>query len=693
MQKQSTLRTTLLLATLICCSVALLATNSFFSSFFHKKPPVSCEIYPVIIIGGGVGGLTTALNLAQNGIRTLVVEGTAQPGGLLTLSHSVRNWPGIESISGNSLIEKIKQHAQTAGATLLPETAASLDCSSWPYLVTTAPDIDGNIKTYKTTTIVIATGTTPRKLNISGEDAYWGNGVSNCAVCDGGLYKDKTVALIGGGEAAIEEAEYLSTLAQKVHMIVRKPSFSSHEASRIYAVSHNPKITLHLNTIPTKIAGDATSVTHLTIKNTLTDQEKSLKIDGIFEAIGSTPNSSLCKHVVSCNAQGAIKCDEYGRTSHPGVFAVGDVTPTHYRQAIIAAGNASTASQAILEYLFKSGHHPEIPSPKDPLLKEKRTPQTQHSQPPHEQTFTPDVLPAVIIGANTAGLAAAMYLGYAGYKPLVLDGAAPGGSLNNTRLITSWPSEEKITGAQLATNFTRHARAAGAKIEQSFVASITQETPHIFTITTTPDASGKSKTFKALSVILATSNTKGIKLGFAASSPGLFEFGKPLKNAKKLYTLQAGTGAQTALTACQYIREAGYKQQDAKTPQTTPHSSETKKISVKRESEVPHLSTLADFKKALKTHKNILIDCFATWCPPCKALKPVLNKIYTSGSFPDVAFYVVDVDEAEELAGFLGIRSMPTIICFSNGKEVARTTGFKDEQRLKNLIENSFESA
>lgn len=724
MQTRFKIQYLFLLTITLFCTVAFLASNTFFSSLFSTTEHPETEIHSVIIIGGGIGGQTAALNLALNGLKPLILEGPT-PGGLLTLSHSVRNWPGIQNTTGEDLVQNIRENAKKAGALTKHLNAGKVDCSRWPYLVTTSPDTDGKTTTYKTTSILIASGTTPRMLGIPGEtgpDGYWGKGVSNCAVCDGGLYKNKVVALIGGGQAAIEEAEYLASLAKHVFMIVRKSHINSHEASKINALLSNKKITVLFNTIPSEIIGDGSSVTSLKI-TTFTQHEdgstipseSSLNVSGIFEAIGSLPNSSIFKKIVDCNDQGYIRVNADGSTNHPGIFAVGDVTPTHYRQAIMVSGHAAQAAPAITLYVKKTGHHEtqKIICPK-PIQTRAILPPTPHTLIGIDYKSHPDVLPAIIVGAGAAGLTAAIYLGYAGYSPLVFEGKKPGGSVAQTLTMNRWPNKEKTSGAQLAKNLKEHALAAGALIKSNEIASISHVGPKIYKVTTTPDAQGKTQTFKTFSIIIATGNPEDYprkktkieyllkflktnketghiltSMDYETSVPGIYAIGNAINTIHDEPIIGAGQGAEAALNVCGLLRAIGYEQKTSleKTKGSTMLNQTETKI---KPTDVPHLTTIQELQAAIKAGENVMIDCFATWCPPCKALKPVLQKIYGTNKFPDVHIYAVDVDEAEELSAHLRIQSLPTLVFFAGGKEISRTSGFNGESWLSNLIQNTF---
>lgn len=709
----------LIISAALCCTVVFLATENFIASFLQTPSrPTPSDVYPAIIVGGGIGGLTAAVHLAQQGLTPLVLEG-ATPGGLLTLSHSVRNWPGTQNIPGDELVAAIKQHAHDLGTTFKQETAVSLDCSAWPYKITTEPDGDGHVATYKTTSIILATGTTPRMLAIPGEQKYWGKGVSNCAICDGALYKNKNVAVIGGGQAAIEEAGYLATLASKVYMIVRKPHLKSHEASRIQALRDNSKVTLLTSTVPLEIKGNDAQVSALEVMHLTTQQKDALNVAGIFEAIGSIPNSKICGNKITCSHErttseepGHIQTQAYGATNIAGVFAVGDVTKTRYHQAIMVAGQATEASMAAVNYILQSGHHNIRPLNKTPLsertlLQQQKLPSLRF--PADTTEPLKDIYPVIIVGGGAAGLTAAIYLGYAGYKPLLFEGQHPGGSLAKNGVIETWPNIEKISGNQLAHALHKHAQAAGADLIPQEVASISYAT-WPYTVTTKSSYDGKANSYRAACIILApgapTESLNTLTAGLHRNStahvittpehetnkPGVFAIGDLVAPTYNQPLIGAGQGAEAALNACETIRDAGYQQPQIKnvTPTETSAPIPTPLLPEQKSKHIPHLSTINEFKKVLNSGKDLVIDCFATWCPPCRALKPTLDTMHSTSAFPDVDFYGVDVDEAENLATLLQIQGLPTLLFFSNKKEVARISGFKDKAWLSRFITKTF---
>lgn len=304
------------------------------------------EKAPVVIVGGGVGALTSAIYLQRAGVETIVLEGK-EPGGAIAQSPSVHNWPGDVEISGRDLAKKIKSQAAFNGAKFLPYEATSLDFSKRPFKIQAQDPYDAS-KTVllEASACLIAVGSKPNLLGVTGEATYWTKGVYSCAVCDGGLYKGQTVAVIGGGDSAIIEAEYLSNLAQKVYLILRSDKFRTVEGKRKEHLIKKGNVEVLYNTKVEEILGNGKVATHLKLST-----GKTLPVNGIFLAIGAKPNTALLKNGVALDEQGYIRLIKGQQTSVPGVFAIGDATDPIYKQAITAAGDGAKAALDLEKYL------------------------------------------------------------------------------------------------------------------------------------------------------------------------------------------------------------------------------------------------------------------------------------------------------------------------------------------------------
>lgn len=326
--------------------------NNTLQAFDIKKIEFDDQTYPVVICGGGPGGLTAAIYLAQANIKTLVLEGPT-PGGAITMSHSVRNWPGEKEIPGTTLMAKIKEQAILNGAQIVSQEVISVNFSIWPYVISIKDLISGQTKELKALSCIIAMGTKPNYLSIPGEQDYWGKGVSNCATCDGPLYKDKIVAIVGGGDSAIQEANYLSRIAKKVFIIVRSNKLRAKEKFA-KEVLQLPNVKVLYNTQIKEIIGDGNKITKLILSNKKTQEE--LQADGLFLAIGSTPNTKLFENQLELDSKGFIVLKKEQQTSKKGIFSLGDISDTKYKQAITAAGDGCKAAMQAQRFLEKIGY-------------------------------------------------------------------------------------------------------------------------------------------------------------------------------------------------------------------------------------------------------------------------------------------------------------------------------------------------
>ncbi len=292
----------------------------------------------VVIIGSGPAGMTAAIYAARANLSPVVVTGMT-PGGQLTQTTDVENFPGFEKpIDGTTLVETMRKQAERLGVRVLMDEVTACDLSGEVNKISLM--IEGEIETEA---LIIATGASARYLGMDSEQALIGKGVSGCATCDGAFYKDQDVAVIGGGDTACEDAIYLSRIARKVTVIHRRDEF---RASRIMGerVINSSKIDVMWDSVPDEFLGvDKGEVTGLNVKNVKTGEITELKVQGIFVAIGHTPNTSLFADYVELDEAGYIKT-ENTRTNVAGVFAAGDVQDRHYKQAVTAAGSGCMAA-------------------------------------------------------------------------------------------------------------------------------------------------------------------------------------------------------------------------------------------------------------------------------------------------------------------------------------------------------------
>jgi len=301
----------------------------------------------LIIIGSGPAGLTAAIYAARARLNPLVIAGVTW-GGQLMNTTDIENFPGfIEGIPGPQLMNNMVKQAERFGAKFIYETGNKIesigDMGKRMFMVSTYEN------KYESEAVILATGAVPKKLGIPGEEKFYGRGVSTCATCDAAFYRNKVVAVIGGGDSAMEDSTFLTRFASKVYLIHRRDAF---RASPIMQerVKNNAKIEILYSTDVKEVAGDKT-VDHLKIFNNKENTHSDLKVDGMFLAIGHIPVTDFVKGEIELDEQGYIKSEDGVKTSIPGIFVAGDVQDSRYRQAITAAGQGCKAALDVQKWL------------------------------------------------------------------------------------------------------------------------------------------------------------------------------------------------------------------------------------------------------------------------------------------------------------------------------------------------------
>jgi thioredoxin reductase (NADPH) len=316
----------------------------------------------VIIIGSGPAGFTAAVYTARANLAPLVIEGepsstSDQPGGQLMLTTEVENFPGFpDGIMGPELMMRFREQAIRFGADIRTEKASRVDLSSRPFGVWVG-DPDAAEPTYRGRSLIISTGAQSLMLGLEDENRLIGHGVSTCATCDGFFFRDHHIAVVGGGDSAVEEATFLTKFADSVTLLVRRDQLRASKIMQERALS-NPKITIRWNTVVTKIVGDA-KLDHVEVEDVVTGERSDLAVTGLFVAIGHRPNTDLVKGQLELEDNGYLVTGSWGgasTTNVEGVFACGDVQDHTYRQAITAAGSGCQAAIDAERWLESTGH-------------------------------------------------------------------------------------------------------------------------------------------------------------------------------------------------------------------------------------------------------------------------------------------------------------------------------------------------
>ncbi|HGF7203206.1 TPA: thioredoxin-disulfide reductase [Vibrio cholerae] len=309
----------------------------------------------LLILGSGPAGYTAAVYAARANLKPVLVTGMQQ-GGQLTTTTEVENWPGdAEGLTGPALMERMKEHAERFDTEIVFDHINSVDLSSRPFRLT------GDSQEYTCDAFIISTGASAKYLGLESEEAFKGRGVSACATCDGFFYRNQKVAVVGGGNTAVEEALYLSNIASEVHLIHRRDSFRSEKIliDRLMDKVANGNIVLHTHRTLDEVLGDEMGVTGVRLKDTQSDMTENLDVMGVFIAIGHQPNSQIFEGQLEMkNGYIVVKSGLEGnatQTSIEGVFAAGDVMDHNYRQAITSAGTGCMAALDAERYLDSQG--------------------------------------------------------------------------------------------------------------------------------------------------------------------------------------------------------------------------------------------------------------------------------------------------------------------------------------------------
>src|SRR5919199_1299908 len=318
---------------------------------FDEESSMEDQVREAVVIGSGPAGYTAAIYLARAGLKPLVLEGSITAGGALMNTTEVENYPGFpEGIQGPDLMDGLRNQAERFGAELVSEDIVSMDLTGGVKTVT-----DGYGNTFAARAVILATGSGYRKLGLPDEDRLSGHGVSWCATCDGFFFRDQHIAVVGGGDSALEEATFLSRFGTKVTIVHRRDELRASKIMQDRAFA-DPKIEFAWNSEVAEIHGDD-KLTGLTLRDTLTGETRELPATGLFIAIGHDPRSELLTGQVDLDDEGYVLVEDRStRTNLPGVFASGDLVDHTYRQAITAAGSGCAAALDAERYLAALDH-------------------------------------------------------------------------------------------------------------------------------------------------------------------------------------------------------------------------------------------------------------------------------------------------------------------------------------------------
>ena len=314
-----------------------------------EEPTYAKNFYDVIIIGSGPAGFTAGIYTSRAKLKTLIISGSL-PGGQLMTTSEVENYPGFPNgIFGPELMMNMRQQAERFATTIIDDEVLKVDFKKRPFLIST------HSETYEGRAILLCTGASPRKLGIDGEQEFGGRGVSYCATCDGPFFKGEEIAVIGGGDTAIEEATFLTKFGKAVKIIHRRDFLRASKILQEKAFE-NSKIQFVWNNVVTRIAGNK-KIESIDVKNLTTGKTQNLSVGGLFVAIGHEPNTSIFKDQLELDDKGYVVLKENTRTSVEGVFAAGDVHDYRYRQAVTAAGFGCMAALDVEKWLSENKSH------------------------------------------------------------------------------------------------------------------------------------------------------------------------------------------------------------------------------------------------------------------------------------------------------------------------------------------------
>jgi thioredoxin reductase (NADPH) len=325
--------------------------------------------YDVIIVGAGPAGLAAGLYAGRMELKAIALDRGA-PGGQLLNTLDIEDYPGFDHITGQELSEKMEAHARKFGLTIEYDDVQEI------YKDGDQVVVQGQLNTYTAPAVIVTAGGQPRKLDIPGEEEFAGRGVSYCAICDGAFFKDQVVAVVGGGDSAVEEGTFLTRYASKVYIIHRRDQFRA-QAVVVNAAKANPKVEFILDTVVEEIVGEGPRVKKLKLRNVKTDEQSELEVGAVFPFVGFLPNTNIFREHVDHDELGYLYTDTSMATNVKGIYAAGDVRHQLTKQITTAVGDGTTAAVAVTKLLEEEGRGHEQAVPEEWDLTEAKAAQVE----------------------------------------------------------------------------------------------------------------------------------------------------------------------------------------------------------------------------------------------------------------------------------------------------------------------------
>lgn len=653
--------------------------------------PTAAPVHDVLIIGSGPAGLTAAIYASRALMDTVVVEGET-PGGQLMSTTEVENYPGFpDGIMGPKILEDMRKQAERFGAKFISENVTRVDFSSQPLKIWIGE------KVYLAGSVIISTGSKPKYLNIPSEQKYLGRGVSVCATCDGAFFKNVPVVVVGGGDTAMEEALFLTRFASQVYVVHRRDSFRASKIMADRVLSH-PKIKVLWNTELEDVRGDAV-VKSVLLKDSKTNQITELAAEGVFIAIGHSPNTDLFKGILDLDANGyLITAARSTHTKVPGVFAAGDVQDPVYRQAVVAAGTGSMAALDAERWLAgdRAPHHPQQPE------------QPQQSLNSHLQTLTELNDRIAKLSQDDAAAAAALLIDVKAFmSDPSLEGLPEdvikrfvdehGDKFRNLFTFMQHQSTSKVPLEELVAKVKQQLQDyedfTGTQLPEDQLAAIKGSVGQLIALSSADQNQFKRMSSADLQKLVTISMSDG-KIPTAAEAREQVQTIKRMIQAP----IAAGTvdwegislirealaNVQSHLSALQIREQKLFT--DVDQADVSAIATQVQQM-IDKNSAVLEISAKNFATEIIHKPGFFLLDFSAEWCGPCQQMAPHFGKASKDGANSSVRFGKLDIDHSSDVAEVYGVRSVPTLILFKDGLEVARAVGGKSAAQISAFIQ------